>query len=516
MKEGRRVTDRETRLYNLQKPLNLLARLYKQTIGGKKLFTVRELLKQVGIDEVNLPEEIKKVAGYKVSQICRAGSRFEKNCICVQLYDDGYLALKWAMEHGALFCITDTQYKDIPCLVVKDPTNVYARLCRFFYEKYQTEVIAIAGSIGKTTTKNMVESVLNQGFSTFCDPDNENQIDCIGYMCQHIPSDTKIHIQEVSEDTPGYISSITEIIRPKISIITSIDQSHIEVFGSQEKIAQEIFNICNGMEDDGVVIINYDNIIARSYDIPQKKITVSIENKDADFFAQNIKIDSEGLVFELCNKQTSNTVCLRVYGAYAVHNVFSAMYSYVTGYFLEMDDEQIKKGLATYRPSGIRQNVIRADNNIIYADCYNAVAESIASALRAAEEIPIQGKIIAVIGDVEETGEFVVEIHDRVMDYINQSKVDTLFAYGEKTCVAAKKYKNNFRESLNLILCDNKKQIVKGLSTTIEDGDLILFKASRKSELETVIEQIWKKQYLHEIKHRNRKIAKWRLGIIFN
>lgn len=516
MLNGRIITSGETKLYNLQKPIISFANIYNKLIGRKKNFLVKDLLHVINIDYKLCSDEIIALSNKKVSQICRAGSRFEKNCICVELYDDGYNAMKWAMDNGALFCITRRLYDDIPCLVVDDPTNAYAKLCQFYYDIKRCDVVAIVGSIGKTTTKNMVESVLKKKYVTFCDPDNENQIDCVGYMCQHVPNNAEVHIQEVSEDTPGYISDITSIIKPKIAIITSIDQSHIELFGSQEKIADEIYSICDGMDKDGIVIVNYDDELARLYPIPQRKITVSISKNKADYYAENITIDSEGMTFDICKANCLIKTRIKLRGSYARHNALTAMYAYVTGQCFGMNVNQIYEGLEEYNPSGIRQNVIVTPENLIYADCYNAVAESIESAIKACEEIPVNGKLVAVLGDVEEAGNYVIETHDRIMKAVNGSRINTLYAYGENICRAVDRYKDSFRGNLNVIKCDKKRAIEISLKENIKKGDLILFKASRKSELETIIKHLWSKEYSSVMKQRKKRIIKWRLGILFN
>ena len=515
MADGRSVSVGETRLYNIERPIMRFAKVINTLLSRKEYYTASDLLDKVGIDTSLVDREVSKKLGYKVSQICRAGSRFETQCICVQLYDDGYLAMKWAMDHGALFCITNAKYPGIPCIVVENPTEIYAKLCRLYYKDNKTKVVAVTGSIGKTTTKKMVECVLSENFPTFCDPDNENQIDCVGYMCQHFPRNAIIHVQEISEDSPNHIRYITKILQPEIAIITSIDQSHIEMFGSQEGITEEIFSICEGMTAANKLIINYEDNNARNHPAIPQKITVSIFNPNADFYAGDIKIRKDGIEFDVNSSKDGRLGKLIVKGVYAEHNALNALYAYVAGYLQGMTHAQIQKGILRFRTNGIRQNVIRTKNSIIYADCYNAVAKSIKAAIDAAEKIPIDGKLVAVIGDVEEAGTYSDQTHNEIMSYINNSNIDLLYAYGEKTCKAAERYKNIFRPTLKVYTFEDKKDIINSMKNMLGVGDLVIFKASRKSELETIIKAIWPRDYwLEEIKHVI-PIIKWRVKILF-
>ena len=361
----------------------------------------------------------------------------------------------------------------------------------------------------------MVECVLSEQFPTFCDPDNENQIDCVGYMCQHFPRNAVMHVQEISEDSPNHIRYITKILQPEISIITSIDQSHIEMFGSQEGITEEIFSICDSMTASNKLIINYEDDNARNHPAIPQKVTVSIFNSNADFYASEIKIRNDGIEFDVNSSKDGRLGKLIVKGVYAEHNVLNALYAYVSGYLQGMTHDQIQKGILRFRTNGIRQNVIKTKDSIVYADCYNAVAKSIKAAIDAVDKIPVEGKIIAVIGDVEEAGAYSDQTHSEIMTYVNNSNIKLLYTYGEKTCKAAERYKTNFRQDLRVYTFTNKKDIINSLKNTIKPGDLIIFKASRKSELETIIKAVWPRDYwLEEIKHVI-PIIKWRVKILF-
>ena len=417
------------------------------------------------------------------------------------------------MEHGALFCITREQIDDLPCVVVESPEQVYARMCKYYRDLSSMEATAVVGSIGKTTTKRMISAVYAAQYATFADPENENQIDCVGYICQHIPKNTKKLVQEVSEDTPGCLRQISYMISPKIAVVTAIDKSHIEAFGSEEKILEEIASVTYGMPADGKVIINIDDPNTNHLIQDRPVVTVSMQDQQADFSACNIRLDEDGLAFEVLEKSSGIQYAVKLYMVFAKHNVYSALYAFAAGVCAGVSHENILKGLAAYRTVGIRQNVYAARGSILYVDCYNAVARSMQAAITAADEIPVTGKRIAVLGDIEEAGAFSEAIHKEVLAAVDASKFDVLLLYGQKMHRAAEEM--SFRNSLSVICCKEKSVISRQLKAEgLGRGDLVLFKSSRKSALESVIKQTWPWTFRVKMLDYYLPIIKWRLKVI--
>ena len=231
--------------------IGTFAQRMKKRKRPEMFLTVRQLLEIANIEIDSLSADIQKILDKNVLQISRAGSRFTKRSICVQLYNDGPQVLKWAMRHGALLLITKEQIEDFPCVVVNEPVKVYADMCAALYQTTAVNSTAVIGSIGKTTAKKMVYSVYSEAYNTFWEPGKDNQVDGIGYSAQHIPKRTEKWLQEVSEDTPGCAEQVSKIIKPNIAIITAIDKSHIEQFGNEQGILDEIASITKYMPDDG-------------------------------------------------------------------------------------------------------------------------------------------------------------------------------------------------------------------------------------------------------------------------
>ena len=483
-----------------------------------KFLTIKEICNIADIDISQLNDLAKKALDQKVSGAYRASSRFIKDCICVQLYEDGDGIMRWAASNGAKVCVTSHNIEDVPCIVSENPASVYANICSYYRRRNPIEATTIVGSIGKTTTKKMVEAVYKAQFETFCDAGNDNQIDGVGYFAQHIPNKSEKWVQEVSEDTPGCIKEISKIVMPSINIVTAIDKSHIQEYGDENGILDEIRSIKEGMGEDAVNIVSKDEEnTATLFSKEDNVIFVSIKDEQADYYAKDIVIKNDGMHFSITDKKQSRNFAVFLPNVYAEHNAYSALYAFAAGVCAGVSYDNIIKGLSLYKPMGIRQNVYRAKGMTVYADCYNAVAKSIRSAVEACDAIPVSGKRIAVIGDVEEAGDFSEAVHKEIIEIINNSKFDVLLTFGEKTEQAVKT--TEIRSNLEVKSFLDKGKLNSEIRRHIEKDGLILFKASHKSRLDTSISAVFKTAYLKniiksslpQITHRIKVIKSWTL-----
>ncbi|MBQ2687949.1 MAG: UDP-N-acetylmuramoyl-tripeptide--D-alanyl-D-alanine ligase [Clostridia bacterium] len=476
--------------------------------------SLKQLCQQVNLDTNNFDADINEKLERIVSQISRYGDRFTKDCVCVQLYDDSDDTMRKAINDGALVCITNHKIEGIPCIVVENTYSVYADMCSIYRDFYKIKSTVVLGSIGKTTAKKMVAAVYNQKFNTLYDTGNDNILDSIGSISQHIPTSSEQFIAELSEDTPGLIKEMSKIIKPDIAIITTIDKSHIQFYKSEENIYNEFCTVTQHMHKDGVCIISLDEQNSANLITDKKVVFVSTQNKNADFLAQDIFVDTEGLKFNVVEKSTSKSFAVKLYNTFAIHNVTSALYAFAAGMISGMKPYEIINGLASYRPTGIRQNIYKSKGIIIYADCYNAVAKSVRSAINASCNIPITGKRVAVIGDVAEAGTYTQSTHDEIVDIINTSKVDFLFTCGKELKNALSR--NPVRNDLHVLTFNNQKEMNKAIKKHLSKGDLVLFKSSHSGNLQKSISTIFPIQYfIQSIKYYTPRI-KWHFKVILN
>ena len=468
----------------------------KRIIRPRFSMTVAELCELSGVDVKKQPS-IHSVLKRKVQKLSNVHPYFYTSCICVEMYDDTDDDLRWAiLKGGAIAVVSHHQIDDLPCIVVDNPQLIYSKMCRYYRDLSKAKTVAITGSIGKTTTKRMIGSVLREEFNISCCPTNDNALYHIGFEAQHIPCGTEIIVDEISEDTPRYTSLMSKIAHPKVVAVTAIDKSHIEAFGDEEKIVDEVCSITEGMTDDGVVVVNSDEF--NYYDKLRnlKVIRVSNTDKSADFYAEKISVTNKGITFDVIVTETGGKYSVVLNNVYAKHNVAIALQAFAIGWLFDEKPDNIVRGLQNYTTAGVRQNILRTEDDVIlYADCFNAVAKSVKSAVNGCEQIPIVqgGRRIAVLGDIAESGDFAQSEHAEIIDIINKSSFDCLITLGDNLKKAVTTC--SIRNSLSVICCGSREEIAKQLQNMVKTGDIVLFKGSHSALLENVIELVWPKLF---------------------
>lgn len=444
-------------------------------------YTLEELCKRLCVDIDSFDENVISKLSTKVSQVCRYGDRFTHNCVAVQLYEDTDEVMLKAMNEGALICVSDHKIEGVPTIIVEKPAKFYADACCLYNDMTKLHTIAIAGSIGKTTAKKMVQVVFRDNMRTLCDSGNANLLESIGYVCQHTPKNSEVFIAECSEDTPGMLTEMSKVLKPNIVIITPVDKSHILHYGSEENILNEIGSTADYLDENGICITSMDDDNTAGMFKDKRVIYVSAKTKEADYFADNITVDYDGLKFEVIEKKSGNAYKVFLKNTFGTHNVYPAMYAFAAGVESGIPYDRIIKGLQKYRSQGIRQNAYKTKGVVVYADCYNAVAKSVRSAVEGAQNIPVKGKYVAVLGDIAEAGDFSESTHLEIADIVNKSKFKVFLAFGPQICEAVKKTK--FREDLVVIPCENRKKLNANIRKYTKRGDLVLFKSSHSGHL---------------------------------
>lgn len=449
-------------------------------------------------DEVTLNDSARAIKNKKISQFCTFQSSYlPKNNACLVYINPVYGnsdALQYAtraMQKGALVLITNQSYLDYPCIISKDPIKTYSRLCRYYRDlQPKVRITAVTGSIGKTTTKNMIGEVYKTEFKTLYTEENNNTKTTVGFAVQHIPNWAEMMVQEVHEGEPNETQWISKMLQPDVVVLTSIDNSHYQFFGSAEKIIEECCSATRYMSEEGTVIVNKDEFDRFDLLNGRRVMTISTKDSDADFYASNVEVDSDGLTFDTNIKESGVRVPVRLNSIFAKHNVICALYAFAAGYCQRMPIESIVKGLSNYRTSGIRQNIVKtADGVTLYIDCYNAVAKSMKSAIEACDTIPVTGKRIAVLGDIAEVGDLSEGMHNDVMTFVNESQFDVLFIFGEHLKKASEMA--GWRDSLLIQTFDDRNTLSEALRKIVGNGDLVLFKASNASNLKECIVKVW-------------------------
>ena len=292
-------------------------------------------------------------------------------------YNNEYLA-DLAISKGAALLLSHQQIKDYPCLIVPDVFEAYTSICANIRKIYSPRTVGITGSIGKTTTTEMIFAVINSKWNTLRSTGSANSVRYASYVVQQLNNKYEAYVQEIMEGPPaGAAATISKIVQPELTVVTVVGTSHLECFGTQEKIAESCLGIQEGMPENGTIFLNADD--------PQQQVmssninikTYGIENITADFLAKDIKTTENGMSFTACYGGKNINLEIHCFGK---HNIMNALAAFAVGHSMGMSDEEIRQGLLGYRTSGIRQNLITVGKYHLFLDCYNAAPESIKTA----------------------------------------------------------------------------------------------------------------------------------------
>lgn len=347
-------------------------------------------------------------------------------------------------------------------------------------ENVTIPIVAVTGSVGKTSTCNMIASVLKEQRKTFYDTGNNNTKPLLSWLMLNMEED-EIAVLEVGIGSKGAMEPIAKLLQPSIAVISNIGTAHIGNLGSQENILKEKLQITKYMRESKIVVLNEDDLMLKQLKLDESFKVVRYCLGEAS----NIKQEEGKIEFET-KVYGENTQFL--INAYGMHNVSNAICAIRIAELLKIDKSNIIKGIREYRNVDKRFNVIKVRNCTIIDDTYNASLASMRAGLIAANSMKSQRKI-AVLGEMLELAEFSKKLHCEVGEVFKEIEFDALFTQGEDTkyiCEVAKKYMKN-KKVMNF---QNQEELVEELLKERKRGDLIYLKASRKMQFDKIVEKL--------------------------
>ena len=440
---------------------------------------------------VSIEDIIKAVDGTVISKI--ENSKVDKITTDSRSKDGGmFIALKGENFDGNDFAteyLKDNQSvivsKTIPSMenkniiYVENTSAALIKLAGYYRSLFDIPVIGITGSVGKTSTKEMIASVLCQSFGTMKTQGNFNNEIGVPLTLFNLEDHHNCAVVEMGMSNFGEMSRLTSAVKPNIAVITNIGTSHIGNLGSRENILKAKLEILEGMNENSLVVLNADNdlLYGLKGKLPFKQIYFGIENKDADIVAQDVKVSGEMVTFNALGTQFT-------INAPGSHHVLNALAGIVIGQHLGMTLEKIKDGIMQFENCGMRQNIIKYGEITIIEDCYNASLDSMKASLKVLKDIS-KGKTIAVLGDILEQGDFAFDTHKTLGEVVSKNKIDLLLTLGESCKITA-----DTASSLGVTShsFDTHEEIAQYLKKHIKPEDTILFKGSRGMKLEKVIQ----------------------------
>ncbi|HZK27764.1 MAG TPA: UDP-N-acetylmuramoyl-tripeptide--D-alanyl-D-alanine ligase [Thermoclostridium sp.] len=406
---------------------------------------------------------------------------------------DGHEFIDQAFEKGAMIVISEEEHvvsEGTALIIVEDTIKALGELARNYIKCFDIPIIAITGSVGKTTSKEMIAQVLSTQYNVHKTKGNFNNHIGLPLSVLELNKDHDVAVFEMGMNAIGEIDYLSKIIRPDIGVVTNIGISHIEKLGSRQNIFSAKLEIIHGMKDNSKLILNGDDELLSGLEglLPMPVSFYGI-NENSDVYAYGIESMGESGVrfnIEIGNQEVK--IILPVPG---IHNVSGALTAVACGLELGISNENIKKGLAQYSNEKMRLNIFQYDGVKIINDSYNAAPDSTMAAITVLREVAGARRSIAVLGDMFELGEYAAQAHEDVGAFAVRENIDYLIAIGDLAkdyvigAVKAGMSDNNIKHF------SNSESAVGFLKGFIKLYDVVLFKGSRGMNLDKVIENIF-------------------------
>lgn len=381
------------------------------------------------------------------------------------------------------------KYRDKVIILVNNTLDAIQKIASFKRNLYTREfpIVAVTGSVGKTSTKDMIYSVLNQRYKTLKTEGNYNNHIGVPLTILKLKNH-EAAVVEMGMNHLGEISVLTNIVKPTLCVITNIGTSHIGNLGSRENILKAKLEILEGNENKEIIVNNDNDLLHEFYNQNMNKIniiTYGIENKSS-VYATNIieKAESTKFICHIDNKQFEVEVPVG-----GIHFVYNALCAATVGNKLGLSNEEIKRGIESFELTKKRMDIEILNNGVkIINDTYNASFESMKASIQNLSKY--KNRKIAVLGDMFELGEYTKELHEKVGIEIAKSSIDILICNGKNAKYITEKAKEEGMQEKNIYYYETKEEIIEKLNKIIKSDDVILFKASNGMKFYELVEKL--------------------------
>lgn len=427
-----------------------------------------------------------------ISEVCIDSRNIVKGCLFIAVKGerfDGHDFVADAIRNGAAFAVCERYVEGArdKTIIVPDTRQALLKIAAYYRRLFNIHVVGITGSVGKTTTKEMVYSILSKKYNALKTLGNKNNEIGLPQMIFRLDEGFQAAVFEMGMSDLGEISRLSRVAAPTLGIITNIGLSHIEFLHSRENILKAKMEILDGMSEDAPLLLNGDDDLLWSEGQKSGRVVkfFGIENEKCDFRAFDIKQTSENTFFKIKHDGYVTDVTIPAMG---LHNVMNATAAFAAGAMLGVEADECAKALAEFIPEGMRQKIVKKGDITVIEDCYNAGPDSMRAAIKTLASMP--GRKIAVLGDMLELGDFSAEAHTKAGEQAARAGIDFLFTTGRY----AQYYLQGAAANAGLICraFKDKLKLADALISEVKDNDVVLFKASRGVKLEEVIALLYK------------------------
>ncbi len=372
-------------------------------------------------------------------------------------------------------------------IAVGDTLRALGDIAHWWRKKHPIPLIAVVGSNGKTTTKEIIATLLEGSFRVLKTSGNRNNLVGLPLTLLDLGPEHNIAVVEMGMNAKGEIRRMTEIANPDVGLVTNISEAHLEGLGTLEELIKAKGELWNTMRPDGVIVVNQDDVhvmkLAERY--PGKKVTFGLE-VTSDVMAKEFRIEgSKGVRFTLTLRGREVEVFFPMMG---IASIYNALAGTAVASVFGVPWDKIMERLEGFKPFSMRMEIIRMGNGAtIINDAYNANPKSMELALKTLSEVKDRGRGIAVLGDMLELGQFSDEAHANIGEKVTSLGVDLLFTLGERAEIIAQKARQAGLNKDRVVVSRDHQDLLLRLKKTIKRGDWILVKGSRALSLEKIV-----------------------------
>ncbi|OZU90409.1 UDP-N-acetylmuramoylalanyl-D-glutamate--2,6-diaminopimelate ligase [Virgibacillus indicus] len=430
---------------------------------------------EIVIEKVITDSRIKTIKSLFVPII---GDNFDGHDYVKQAVNNGATAVLWSKERELPAFLP----ADFPVFFVEDTIAALQKMASSYRELVNPIVVGITGSNGKTTTKDLVAAMLKTTYRTHFTDGNFNNHIGLPLTVLSMKRDTEALVLEMGMGDFGEIDLLTKIARPDYAIITNIGESHIEFLGSRKGISEAKLEILNGLKDEGYAIIDGDEALLQHLHNKANIIKCGYGESN-DVKINNVEINIDHTKFNL-----SDGISYKV-PLMGRHHALNASFAVTLGKHLGIEKEKRQKALLSLKLTSMRFEMINGPSEVsIINDAYNASPTSMKAAVEVVKQMSDFTDKVLVLGDIRELGEYSEELHRSVADVI-EAPINVLFTFGDEARFISETVQKN-EPAIQCMHYASKEELVQALQVYLKKDSLLLFKASRGLEFESLIKEI--------------------------
>ena len=397
---------------------------------------------------------------------------------------DGNAYIEQAFQNGACCCLTDVRPERLyggVVLFVQDVQDAVVLIAEAFRTLVQIPIVGITGSVGKTTAKEMISSVLEQHYTVLKTEKNLNNQLGVPMTISQINRKHEIAVVEMGISRPGDMELLGKMVKPSAAVFTSIGKAHLEFLHDLDGVFREKTSMLDFMDDDASVVLNGDDAYLCRLETGKKVVRCGFGNGN-DYTAERIEFTDNGqtaFVILYCSGEIRTSV-----DSFGKHIVSAALLAAGIGHLFGLNDNEIAKGIASFRNAGRRGELLRTGEMLLFDNCYNANPDSVKSSIDSLVLLP--GRHICILGDMLELGDRSKEFHSETGRYAKEMGVEVLLTCGPLSVFSSEGYGEGSAHFENL------DDLIRHLPLYLKEGDSILVQASRGMHFEKISDAIKK------------------------